>query len=712
MLRLNSTKISLNARDLDWHSERHEDRQARRAKGLPVEVILPSARSSRSLERHYPALPYSFPRPPSVKQNSVGNNVATSIISESPVPPGSRLFWDSVLVDSGVLPRIQSHDPPKRPHVVEPSDSFLENHHSLKAYIEPYSSQPSEHDSTERTFDDSENQESDDEAELSSTDYVRSSTDGKFEEKSNRRGSSEETAHHVPPKRRLSFFAFHRKAQETTPDEHVSAVQRRFSAQIDLDGCSDPTLGDSRPETQYLDAHTEHDVGCNDTGRHFVRQDSYLDLDHETSIGVDESTLLLSPSSEPVDQSTPPQLPLPLPRSVELFQRRSSGLPRSPLYISQAAMSSSPEKRRRSPTNLDAAASPEFSGFLAHPPRRRKTYKPRSESYSFVESEASFASSSAENLNPSTEHLRGDSLLDDPTSTLLDYPASSPPDSYNHLPSSPPDPMGSHAPIPVESSPSLQTAKIPSSSTTARIHCSSSLSPAPAPRPRRLFPSISNPFLPPLPPPFSATPRTVSFNFALPSSSQQNSTPTSPSPFSRTSTPPLPSSPLNPLPPIRTPTRTPSRTLPVYNDNLSALTQPQTPIGLPRNGLPLMEYLSARPNPAHTAPAGLGGRNTRSRATTETGERGVGAEPWQGFPEPPTPTRRGRTRGWRRRGNVEIQDQENLGFEVEVERWGDRMRRGVDGEGERGRQGGMDKYSPCVSLSRIFKRVCALSCKS
>lgn len=311
---------------------------------------------------------------------------------------------------------------------------------------------------------------------------------------------------------------------------------------------------------------------------------------------------------EPADESTPPQLPQP--RPVELFRRRSGTLPRSPLWISRTEISSSPEKRPRPPTDSSEMSTAEISGFLSQPPRRRKKYRPRTETYSYVESEDSMAAS---DFQSSTYNV-----LD---GSVADYPQSSPPETFDGPGSSPPiyrnestAPSPTHQPTPsFDSTRRLSPLATPFGATPRR----------PVPYP----PSTSNPFSPPLPPPFSATPRTVSFNLALPSSSTR--------PSHHPSSPPILTFRTSPSPP-HTPT------MAIYNDALPPATQPQTPVGLPRNGLPPMS--SQNPfgrNPYFTAPAGFGRNRTRN------------VDGWQGSA---TPTRRGR------------EEQENVTEAVEAER--------------------------------------------
>jgi hypothetical protein len=98
--------------------------------------------------------------------------------------------------------------------------------------------------------------------------------------------------------------------------------------------------------------------------------------------------LLTSTSLVEGDPELPTSTSLPDNCQISLIQRRASGkLPRSPLYIAEAAaLSSSPEKHPRStfdPIDLSA----DFED-LTLQPRRAKRYKRRSTTYPWVQSEA------------------------------------------------------------------------------------------------------------------------------------------------------------------------------------------------------------------------------------------------------------------------------------------------------------------------------------
>ncbi|MCJ1424337.1 hypothetical protein MMC29_002224 [Sticta canariensis] len=278
---------------------------------------------------------------------------------------------------------------------------------------------------------------------------------------------------------------------------------------------------------------------------------------------------------------------LPLPRPVDNLRRRSnSGLPRSSLCISQVPASSSPEKRPRPPANSSDENSnhetiAEPSGLLTESPRRRKKYKARNDGYIF--DEAALDSAQVYGID-------GLSIADPLQSSLPTSSLSSRSGSFSDHPQN----------LPFGSSPA-------SNRRNTSPHS---------------FPSLSSPFntlsSPALPPhPFSATPRTISpLSPSSPSASNRTVPNFSPSPT--------------------------HRRMAVYNDNLPASTQPQTPARLPLNGLPAMSLqhpFGIGIGVAQTAPAGIGRRQRDSV-------------------RPTTPTRRG----------MGVEDQENLGVEVESRR--------------------------------------------
>ena len=338
----------------------------------------------------------------------------------------------------------------------------------------------------------------------------------------------------------------------------------------------------------------------------------------------------------------------PLYRLTEQMRHRSIGLPRSPLYIAEAAASSSPEKDYRpspSSTSLSGAQDSHMkqpcpvteptsdnnaavSGLLHQPPRRLKRYRSRSRSHS---PEIREIQRPAETPYLSASFARR-------------FPARLPMDSAQ--PSSIPKIVPPRTP----GTSSLDLSLHPSHRFTHRLL--DPRTPAFTPSPRRFshnstFPTPSLPLHP-----FSTIPRTVSFNI-----------PTSSSPSSSTSSSPsYVNSPTTPPPPHR---------VPVYNDRLPAALQPQTPARLPRNGIPVMSSMAP-----HRTGIGLAvGAMTAPEAGRARARPALGVEAWQRLARgagAETPTRSSRRRGIGPMvGNVE---QENVGLDVEMARYRERVR--------------------------------------
>ena len=333
-------------------------------------------------------------------------------------------------------------------------------------------------------------------------------------------------------------------------------------------------------------------------------------------------------------------------QAINNLRQPSATLPPSSLRFYQNAASSSPDQHPVNTAEQDSNEGPEARGLLAHPPRRPRNYRPRTESYSFDSNKAFYTSpvdgTSASRvavpevpsllvshpptrrpppvpvvtrsaLNASPPQLRdfhqtspstvpfSNDLRISPHEVSSGYLTSTPQRQHQHhlsayrslssISSSHGHPCSSHGQISSNSSRGLSPYAAEFMTPSAQRRPSSHL---------------------PLPPPFSSTPRHVSSDYALPSSSPN--------------APVTPPHPHTPTPPSRSP-NSPIR-IPVYQDNRDPATQPQTPAGLRRHGLPVM---MATQNPFYTAPV-------RPR-TLGLGEREQRVGDWQAFV---TPTRRGR----------------------------------------------------------------------
>ncbi|MCJ1226841.1 hypothetical protein MMC12_003495 [Toensbergia leucococca] len=551
MLRLPSSRIGLSTRDLVWHTDRHHARQAQRMTGYLPEIGPHAAVQ----ESRCGTIEHGLSSPP-MPEVAFDNDSDESIVCHEPVPRDLRKFWENFLVDAGTVSGL----PPKSLRenlpglVTEPVHSSLENHGPLTASGERYINATHNLARSEDgylTLESSENFHREEDKSLRKdsrfSSYSSRSTElyeGDYDQLSQESTSEETTQLALPlPHRHLSFISRHRRPYERNTDDDVSNVQRQFSSQMDLDGSSDHP--DSANQRCWTRSSSEAETNFQ---RHGTRSDRLADLlflKIDTNVSADLSApKSLSPLSEPDDRSSQPQ-PF-LPRPIEILGRRVSGLPRSPLYISQAAVSSSPEKRLRPFTNSSDPLTNEDSALLTRPPRRRRNYKPRSESYSFEASEA-----------PSESPPPYQDLLENSSST---GPASSPP-----------SPIGTYHGIPIHSSPQNPFEKCPAPPCNTTFNT-----------PRRLF---------------SPTHRVIS------SLGQTN--PFGGLPYSPSRTPPRP--PLRYVPsPSPPPPFTPHRSMPVYNDRLPPSSQPQTPARLPRHGVPQAAFTAPVHRTGHptSMPAG------------------------------------------------------------------------------------------------------------
>ena len=571
MLRQRPTQIALDRSDALWHTENLDKRKTEKGSKKVTKAPKVSATQPGLVKGQTTVLPYHFPKPPSAaKLDSNEKSADDSLVSKDPVPRNPA-YWEGV-VASAVDNPVPDHDFERDD---TESGSTQSDGGSTYVDIEDYERSNSASIATEQG---SENQ---DNPEL--------------------RSQLGDVVHPSSLKRYAFPFKYHRRSRKRSKGE--GSLESPF--QQGLDGASDPLPTQTghwiqaiEPDYEYAMQYTGENAryrsestvsshGIGDTGANMYTPDH----DRYLSGGFNEET-------------TP--RPISYPRSMEQLQRRSSGLPRSSLHISQSAISSSPEKPVITPAKNHVG---EGSGLLSQPPRRRITYRPRTDTYSYEESEISDdsklyyqSSPSANGFNESNAVIRPASLHSGPSEVYRSY-------SFQ-----------------TQSSRQVSDGY----STTSSIHTPSPVRNTPA---RYLIPSG-------LPPPFSATRRTVSQNPVVPVSGTRNpfSTPAySPSASISASSPlSLPQSsrnftaptnvtyPSGDLP-IRTRNlspyaaelmpgnsftawsiqanssspmapRTPPRFMPVYNDNLPADSQPQTPYQLPRHGVPIQNgYYTAPP---------------------------------------------------------------------------------------------------------------------
>ena len=262
---------------------------------------------------------------------------------------------------------------------------------------------------------------------------------------------------------------------------------------------------------------------------------------------------------------------VPPPRSVDYLRRPSGAIVPSPLQISHVAASSSAS--RRSMCNADPLSSTSSSRLLSLPPKRPRGPREQGSSpfpitlsaeASRVPSEAGLQASHPQGLTRQPE-------------TSMAISSSEEVAAITHSQHS-----EYHVSRTIDESASRSSPYTPYHSPTSPPPSTHLTDPPPLPRY-----------------PFHHTPRRVSNTAALPSPIQNRDS--SPTPLSSHSyTTPLyhnnhndNPSPVShrqqylttPSPPPNTPTL-PRSTFRIYNDRLPASSQPQTPVGLPRNGIP------------------------------------------------------------------------------------------------------------------------------
>ena len=715
MLRLPATKIELGSRDLVWHTHRYQNRKLEYERtGQVPQPSQPVFEDNQDLR----LLPYHFPRALSHVAGR-SREYDDSLISEEPVPRTSTAFWEDVVASvTTPLLRAQHHRNILDEDVSTSSLASFDDSRVLEStrfgdrdvhslilryanertdFLEPAHTGANDsalwsHTSTESSL------------------CPETPKDNDTEE-GDRQSLKADSISNSGSRHRLSFFTFHRRGRRGSLEEDPSRVQTALSSQLDLDGSTDAMTATAKrqlstssvsllePETQMLLPHR--------TRRGRRTNSSTFEID----INVSEDSMTESSSRKSEADVGPRSFSLPI-RPAEHSRSRSGALPRSRLYISQAAASSSPEKYARTETVATGDSEVVEREDPSHPSNQHVKYDQRTYTYlchwsgdlhnrttskDWDQNSSGSGRQPQAPANANTHAPAGHST--DPESDRVDeepldreYHAQDTTfavnSSYNedidtHSPVSSP-PCGSEAA-------SVSSGEFHSSPTHFQSFSRSPDQPTPP----------GEPTLPVLPPPFSATPRRISSNQVLPSSSPTNpfTTPhhyaTSHDPTHTSSSPDPLAEPMNPFrtplhphtrpstpaphtaarPPTRNPrhfipspspppTTSSRRSLRVYNDSLPASSQPQTPVGLPRNGLPPMNSIGG----AYTAPAG--GRALRRQGFEQSGRQ--------------SPTRRPgawMTRAWRGVSGANLNgEQENLGVESEVER---RVREGLEERRER-----------------------------
>ena len=694
MLRLPATQIDLGHRDLKWHTTRHFERLAHYEKSLSkVKAHRVHAGIQIPVSPHVLNLPI-FPATVAPTLD------IDDIISPEPVPRDSQSYWESVRANSKtrceaslnleyVLDKSRQSHVPATQRAVGSRENLLTLEDCEDGRYENLQ-EHSTNDSLTRRFSD-QSSEAGERAEVDSeqcpsfsSHVLQGVLDNEVTAEHNKKPpelpeASEGDRPLAGPRHHRSFFRIRRRRPRDDPED-ASQDRNDISHYPNVDG---PTDIISDNGTNVISPDTNIDIpvrGSHDIPDHQRPSpvSPYAQADYEEK---PRTLMESSPVSEPDDFSDSPLFPLY--RSFDQLRAGSTVLTRSPLYISQAAASSSPE-RQAGPRSVSGQESLVEVGQLSLPKHRSERLVHSSQS----------RSSTCTNPYESSGHPCGSW---DDLATVQDeqkiYTASR-------------ETVEAQKQKPQRERWEMNASLIDSSSPTVPAY-----TPASLPRPKTLrrrqhFSTqrrtsyVLPPHLQlqpthfPIPPPFCTRTRRIVSNAYLHSPPRTH-------PFAHIQHLPMLGSPItNNLhqpftpPPIisyqpdtRPPTRnfffhshtkpsTPhhQHSLRICNDRLPTFSQPRTSVGLPENGYDPSLRLGYM-----TVPAGRSRRLSRVRGTGDDEE---------------TPLRR-LFGGWRSR--QEQAEQENVGSEGE-RYWLERERQGRERtmEMEGGRGATMDRTPPRV----------------
>lgn len=594
MLRMRPTRIELDSRDHHWHHVRHDNRQKQRARGSEVDVATIALPYNPSMPMWTPEDWTSASRHSSPSISEESGIVAAPQMPLFSKKPDTRKFWSGVMAAAGVLPEIRSIDAARPVLISEPSDHVSRVHSARGSFDSDV------YDDTPQSVEAEGGEKPDSLTESSNFEHGDCTDRSSLLRRPLKVGSTREviqglleinrTALSSPRdlhRRRLSVFSIRRQGQR---EDDVRSLSRRDSNLRDLDGSSDPTpmLSELQVAATTLTIQPASSQGPS--------SDERAQNDH----GQAPATILANSGTRPVAELLQMSVPSaemyaiepsasiysspPLPLHNDNIHQRLTVFPRSPLYISHLAVSSSPER-----SEVDVSIEMEV---LSIGSRQRKRYKRRSQSYPHLTLEAEPVSNGRQYrdlvpINPPIPMARGPTIL-----------AS----GFDHT----------HR-TPSTTGPESQAIAQDNQSNTSSSATVSPAHPHVRLGGRSFAPHYKSPYSLPLTIPpyaFSAVRRAVSFIPALPSPSSSPST----VPYNT----PLYSHSAHSHPSVSAPPRTPNYA--VYNDRLPASTQPQTPAGLSTNGVH-RDGLPSIYSGAFTAPAGMAG-NPRSQHRRDTYDSG------------------------------------------------------------------------------------------
>ncbi|KAL8636124.1 MAG: hypothetical protein Q9228_006444, partial [Teloschistes exilis] len=444
MLRLPSTRIELTSSDVDWHLKHQKRRFERLEKGVPL-TSAPQELDAEQQSSHPPRL---GPDDLFVRKRSKKQNEEIPIYSDEPVPQDSKAFWDRVLVEAGTSAKVHQASAARAPQLTVPSDTFFENNGSVQASVQGQDDDNRDPGSSRGIVEDmlisprSPVSGSDSSAATQIQSCLTPISYGSETDDDDRRQmlpfeNSPEPLD-LPP---LESYKGDYKATSLSNSGIPKGRQARnsWANQMDVDGPSDVTASMLR---HYTSTSSLQNHGLSSAGLPFGAHARKTELSASRRSNThSEATIAMQLANEGSSgYSNHAGI-----HSQQHFRTTSEGLRRSRLYISEAAASSSPHKHQELPSEL---ASPEYAEEpdpLDQPPRRRKTYKRRSETHSYVHSDASThheyaqeaEASSSNAVRQLSEQYQRMEVDDDPSPYLNDMSPHSRDDSWTSLPINP-----------------------------------------------------------------------------------------------------------------------------------------------------------------------------------------------------------------------------------------------------------------------------------
>ncbi len=375
MLRLNPTQIRLDKRDLDWHLPRHAERQAQRS-AVPRRDINDETKRNTSKDQRQIGFPDFLPSP-SIPLSSMyidpHNGPNSEIFSNDPVPLQDRVYWDGFFAQVGTPTTLQAA-PTARATIVAQSNDFLNSTHSARASIELGSISMDDGSDNEQPA------SSDTPSELpSASDSSNSASHrGTMTAVSEEQLPSEDVGKSSSSRQRQSWIPWRHKSNQVQDGFRalLGHVSHSLSGSMAVDGPSDGYSSQDRESSRS----TSGDLGPDlDDGLYGSRRD------RRTFSGTESREVTAEEHLEPPTYRLPYRPASPPPRAIGHPRHVSGSHPRSSLYITEAAASSSPERRPRTPPDYNPNAFVN-QGLLSLPPRRPRAYRPRSQTYSYAES--------------------------------------------------------------------------------------------------------------------------------------------------------------------------------------------------------------------------------------------------------------------------------------------------------------------------------------